>query len=356
MITYTDTTIFNVNAQTIVNTVNCVGVMGAGLALECKLRYPEMYQDYLNYCENRRLKVGKPYVYRGYDHPWIMNFPTKDHWRYPSKMEWIRDGLEYFVTKYKEGGITSIAFPKLGCDKGGLDWNEVKLIMEEYLTDIDIDVYICLDREKEASGLEKVMIDLLNQTEKWQQKLKLKTNIYESILKALPLKRFRYLSKISGVGKETYDNMFTFLYSLALQVEPIIYKPTKAENLVQSELVLISQNQSVLEETKELINETQKEQVNQNKDITLESVKEDNIFEDWVLPQLEKILQIPQSFEQILEKFKTVNKKQMQDWLKLAIESGKIHKLDRPVKYISSSTLEYQFYSSKAKTNKSKIT
>ena len=69
MLKYTDTTVFNVGAQTIVNTINCVGVMGAGLALECQLRFPEMFQDYVERCKSTSVKIGKPYLYRIYSFP-----------------------------------------------------------------------------------------------------------------------------------------------------------------------------------------------------------------------------------------------------------------------------------------------
>ena len=115
MIIYSDTTVFNVKTQTIVNTVNCVGVMGGGLALEFKLRFPEMYEDYIERCKRKEVRIGRTYLYRDYETPWIMNFPTKKHWKYPSKLQWVQQGLEYFIVNYERYGITSIAFPLLGC-------------------------------------------------------------------------------------------------------------------------------------------------------------------------------------------------------------------------------------------------
>ncbi|MEB3887246.1 macro domain-containing protein [Lyngbya sp. CCY1209] len=215
MIKYTDTTVFNVESQTIVNTVNCVGVMGAGLALEFKLRYPDMYEDYLNRCKQKQVRVDHPYLYRGYESPWIMNFATKNHWKYPSKLEWIEQGLTYFVDNYERAKIESIAFPKLGCDKGGLNWHDVREVMEKYLSDVDIDVYICLDRESHASGTEGLMVEMLNKKNNqfWISKLKIRSNIVDKINSALPIQRFRQLQKIPGVGKKTYEDIFKLLYS-----------------------------------------------------------------------------------------------------------------------------------------------
>lgn len=218
MIQYSNHTIFNVESQTIVNTVNCVGVMGAGLALECKLRFPKMYQDYRSRCKQKTVQLGKPYIYKESDDCWIVNFPTKNHWKYPSKLEWIEKGLEYFVNSYQKEGITSIAFPKLGCDRGGLDWNDVKTLMEKYLNDLDIDIYICLDQESKACGIESLMVEMLNDTQEqvWIKQLNIKQHIVYVIYESLPLKRFRQLARIKGVGKKTYQDIFQFLYSQAI--------------------------------------------------------------------------------------------------------------------------------------------
>ena len=123
--------IFNSKAQTIVNTVNCVGVMGKGIALVFKLRYPLMFDLYKEHCWNKRIAIGKLWIYKGEsDAPWVLNFPTKFHWKYLSKKEYLEKGLEKFCETYKEQGITSIAFPLLGAHNGGLDKNEVLDIMK----------------------------------------------------------------------------------------------------------------------------------------------------------------------------------------------------------------------------------
>jgi O-acetyl-ADP-ribose deacetylase (regulator of RNase III) len=135
--------IFNTKAQTIVNTVNCVGVMGKGIALVFKLRYPFMFDIYKGFCKNKQIGIGKLWLYKGEpDEPWVLNFPTKFHWKYPSKIEYIVSGLEKFVTTYKEKGITSIAFPMLGTNNGGLRKEEVLPIMQHYLSECDIPVEI----------------------------------------------------------------------------------------------------------------------------------------------------------------------------------------------------------------------
>ena len=136
--------IFNTKAQTIVNTINCVGVMGKGIALVFKLRYPKMFDLYKEYCKSKLIGIGKLWLYKGeINEPWVLNFPTKFHWKYPSKMEYLEKGLQKFVDTYKDKGITSIAFPLLGTHNGGLDKEEVLALMKRYLNqcDIPIEVY-----------------------------------------------------------------------------------------------------------------------------------------------------------------------------------------------------------------------
>ena len=140
----TNGNLFESQCQTLVNTVNCVGVMGKGIALEFKKLYPKMFELYRTYCKQGLLEIGKLYLWKGEDN-WVLNFPTKINWRNPSKYEWIEKGLQKFVITYKEKGITSIAFPMLGCNNGKLDKNIVLPMMKKYLEkcdDLDIEIYV----------------------------------------------------------------------------------------------------------------------------------------------------------------------------------------------------------------------
>src|SRR5437764_10708247 len=105
--------LFDSKAQTLVNTVNCVGIMGKGVALEFKNRFPEMYRDYVERCRGGAVKLGRPYLYRRLTEPWILNFPTKDHWRSVSKLADIVRGLQFLEEHYDEWDITSLAVPPL---------------------------------------------------------------------------------------------------------------------------------------------------------------------------------------------------------------------------------------------------
>ena len=143
MIKYIDGDIFKSHAQVLVNPVNTVGVMGKGIALELKKRYPDMFQAYKDICNKRELKIGSLMLCYEPDH-WVLLFPTKEHWRNPSQIEYIEAGLANFCRTYTEKGITSAAFPRLGCGNGGLNWADVKPVMEKYLQDLPIDIYIYL--------------------------------------------------------------------------------------------------------------------------------------------------------------------------------------------------------------------
>ena len=134
--------IFESKCSTIVNTVNCVGVMGKGIALEYKKLYPEMYLDYVKKCNAGEVKTGTPYVYLNDDGSKILNFPTKDHWRSPSRLSYVIDGLDWFIENYDKYGIDSIAFPPLGCGNGGLTWDVVGPIMYQKLIKLPIEIEI----------------------------------------------------------------------------------------------------------------------------------------------------------------------------------------------------------------------
>ncbi|GAA4309806.1 hypothetical protein GCM10023149_04270 [Mucilaginibacter gynuensis] len=142
-ITFIKGNLFNSKAQTIVNTVNCVGVMGKGIALVFKLRYPQLFAAYQKACKSGDIQIGYPWLYKDQPGiPWVLNFPTKDHWKYPSKPEFIEKGLKAFVTNYEEQGITSIAFPMLGTHNGGLDTELVKNMMISFLGSCPIPVEV----------------------------------------------------------------------------------------------------------------------------------------------------------------------------------------------------------------------
>jgi O-acetyl-ADP-ribose deacetylase (regulator of RNase III) len=119
-------------ADALVNPVNTVGVMGRGLALAFKKAFPDNYVLYERACQAGEIQVGRVHVHGRIAPPhYIINFPTKQHWRQPSKLEYIRDGLADLVLKVRALNIRSIAVPALGCGLGGLEWSVVRPLIEE---------------------------------------------------------------------------------------------------------------------------------------------------------------------------------------------------------------------------------
>jgi len=117
-------------------------VMGKGIAKDFKFIFPEMFREYQDRCENKAIDLGKLFLYRG-PNKWVLNFPTKKHWRNPSKPEYIEAGLKAFVAGYARNGITSIAYPRLGCGNGELDWErQVRPLVEKHLGRLPIEVFI----------------------------------------------------------------------------------------------------------------------------------------------------------------------------------------------------------------------
>lgn len=151
MITYRTGDIFQSNAQVITNTVNCAGVMGKGLALAFKERFPELFRDYVSRCEKHEVRPGKPYLWENKEVQ-VLNFPTKRHWKENSRLEDIEEGLKYLASNYAQMGISSIALPPLGCGLGGLNWADVKNLINKHLGPIvDLDVYV-YEAETTTSG------------------------------------------------------------------------------------------------------------------------------------------------------------------------------------------------------------
>lgn len=138
----TSGSIFDVDVQSYIITVNLKGVMGKGVALEAKQRYPGVMKNYQHCCHQGLLRIGMLMrYYIGKDKQLIL-FPTKKDWRNPSELAWVEDGLKKFSSSYKERGITSAVFPPLGAGNGGLDLDTVLDLMRHYLDPIDIPIFI----------------------------------------------------------------------------------------------------------------------------------------------------------------------------------------------------------------------
>lgn len=146
MIHYQTGNLLDSEAEALVNTVNTIGVMGKGIALQFKNMFPNNFKLYANACKEKEVKIGKLLVteeetlLKG--KKIIINFPTKTNWRLPSEYNYIEAGMFQLVKVIKEKNIKSIAIPPLGSGHGGLDWNKVKVIMEKYLSDLTCEIFI----------------------------------------------------------------------------------------------------------------------------------------------------------------------------------------------------------------------
>jgi O-acetyl-ADP-ribose deacetylase (regulator of RNase III) len=146
MITETKGNLLEADVEALVNTVNCVGIMGKGIALQFKKAFPENFKDYEKACEKGQVLLGKMFLVnlnRLQNPRYIINFPTKKHWHADSRLKDIATGLEDLVRVIKELKIHSVAIPPLGCGHGGLEWNEVRHLIEKFLSQL-VDVQVML--------------------------------------------------------------------------------------------------------------------------------------------------------------------------------------------------------------------
>lgn len=147
MIRFVKGNLLDSDADALVNAVNTVGVMGKGIALMFKEAFPENYRAYRAACDKGDVTTGRMFVFER-DEPvgpkWIINFPTKQHWRHPSRLEWIREGVQDLRRVVTQCKLHSIAIPALGAGLGGLEWDDVRREIERAFSDmddIDITVY-----------------------------------------------------------------------------------------------------------------------------------------------------------------------------------------------------------------------
>ena len=210
--------IFNSKAQAFVNTVNCVGVMGKGIALEFRRRYPKMFKEYRRVCEKGELQPGQilPYQEGG---TWILNFAIKNDWKQPSKVEWMESCLKEFISSYRDMGIKSAAFPWMGAMNGGIPIEIIKKVMRNYLsnlTDIDIEVY---DFDPDASDplfekLNSIVESRYLNIKDLSKRTGIQARYMEKIIKALQQENIRSLPRLieSGIiGKKNIEKLYAFL-------------------------------------------------------------------------------------------------------------------------------------------------
>ena len=207
--------IFSSGCQTMVNTINCVGIMGAGIALECRLRYPQMFEQYAQLCADAQIDIGRLWIYRT-PARWVLNFPTKKHWRYPSRVEYLHLGLQKFLDTYQERGITSVAFPLLGAQNGGLRADESLALMLQYLGQCSIPVeiyeYDPASPDDVFDAFKAAFMQLPDAAIVQQSGLRLDAvrRIREA-LNAPGMCQLGQLAQVPGIGDKTLEKSFAFV-------------------------------------------------------------------------------------------------------------------------------------------------
>ena len=164
MIQYIEGDLLESKAEALVNTVNTVGVMGKGIALQFKNRFPSNYKRYAQACKEKQVKAGSLFILEDTSllggKKKIINFPTKTDWRKPSEYSYIENGLIELSKYIRENSIKSIAIPPLGTGNGGLDWNKVKALIEKYLSELECDIQIYLPNVLIKEVLKKERVKL----------------------------------------------------------------------------------------------------------------------------------------------------------------------------------------------------
>ena len=213
--------IFASQCQTLVNTVNCEGVMGAGIALEFKLRHPEMFQQYAEHCRAGRIDIGKLWLYKppsgAGDGRWVLNFPTKRRWKDPSRLEYLASGLEKFAASYHRRGVQSAAFPVLGSANGGLAEEAALAVMLQYLAPCEIPVEIY---RYDATAVDDLYAEfkrsfLSMDDRETAAALGLRINLVRKVRETLEtedqINSISRLASVKGLGAKTLEQSFRYI-------------------------------------------------------------------------------------------------------------------------------------------------
>jgi O-acetyl-ADP-ribose deacetylase (regulator of RNase III) len=216
--------IFTSTCKVLVNTVNCVGVMGAGLALEFRLRYPTMFGQYARLCEQGLLDVGKLWLFDAGERQ-VLNFPTKQHWRQPSQASHLRKGLQKFMQTYESRGLESVAFPLLGAQHGGLHPSASLALMREYLDACTVPVEIYrYDPAAPDDVFDQFKTRLASTSdEQLREATGLRRNQVRALRDALASTRVRQLNQLvecTGVGDKTLEAAFALTRMAVVPGQP----------------------------------------------------------------------------------------------------------------------------------------
>ena len=240
-IQYVTGNLLNSDAQALVNTVNCVGVMGKGIALQFKEQFPNNFEQYKIACSNNTITPGQ--LFCTYDYPTkktIINFPTKQHWQNPSKLEWIETGLQS-LRELLLNMKMSIALPPIGCGNGGLDWkNQVQPLVHKYLDDLDTDIYMYTKEppEQNTPNLDGLRILVTGGRE---------FNNYSAL--ALALTNLNPIEIIHGAAKgaDTFAQKYALAHSITESKHPAQWeKHGKQAGFIRNEQMLLNSSPDIV--------------------------------------------------------------------------------------------------------------
>lgn len=205
--------IFSTGAQTIVITVNCVGIMGAGIAQDAKYRWPLIYDSYAKKCSLNQFGIGE-ILWETSESQFVALFPTKTHWRMPSKIGYIKSGLQTLRKDIIEKSINSVALPYLGCSNGGLEWAEVKPLIKTILSEIsDLEVELWEFSQdfvdKDFEKFRDVYLALNNRDAlSWLKFSKKTEKLIRNTISNNQITNFVQLSMMKGVGDKTLKKIY----------------------------------------------------------------------------------------------------------------------------------------------------
>lgn len=214
MIKFQTGNIFESSAKCLVNTVNCDGFMGKGIAYQFREKYPENNKQYVLACKQGKISIGKILLFEE-NEKIIANFPTKDKWREKSQYTYIESGLNTLVEEIKVHNITSIAIPPLGCGNGGLDWNTVKQMIVEKMSKLDINVFIFEPSLKFSSP----KIEIPKMSASHLILMKLKSSLTSSQFNKLRLQKAAYfLNVFSGTNYFKFEEYKFGPYAHSIEI------------------------------------------------------------------------------------------------------------------------------------------
>lgn len=217
MITFTSGDMFSINANCLVNTVNCVGIMGTGVALAFKNRYPDMYEDYKKACDLGQVRPGFLHVWENAE-TIIINFPTKRHWRNKSRYEDILIGLKALNSFLTDKPHLKVSLPALGCGNGGLDWEIVSSMIKDELSSVNADIMVFEPKDSQK-------LNITNQSRN-------KTNNLKEKIKPIPKDYFPqnlngfYSGNLSLLNK---DRKITLSANFKTKKEQLAFRETLIE-------------------------------------------------------------------------------------------------------------------------------